>query len=135
VREAVLSAAGRGTRPVRGDVAPNPSALRVLEYAAEESRGLGHNHIGTEHLILGITRLTEDDVKQTAVAAVLATLGYDLDALRRRTPSAALGTAGSGAPPPRDNVVVSRVEIARWASWMRWSRLACTPRAARRPRA
>jgi len=39
-----------------GDVPPSPRAQRVLELSADEARNMGHNYIGTEHLLLGILR-------------------------------------------------------------------------------
>jgi len=37
----------------------SPRGKKVIEYAIEEARGLGHTHMGTEHLLLGLLR--EDD--------------------------------------------------------------------------
>ncbi|MBT4094347.1 MAG: ATP-dependent Clp protease ATP-binding subunit ClpC, partial [Nitrospinaceae bacterium] len=42
--------------PVEGDIPFTPKAKKVLEYAVEEARLMGHNYIGTEHLLLGIVR-------------------------------------------------------------------------------
>jgi len=39
-----------------GKMPQTPRAKKVIEYAVEESRGLGHKHIGTEHLLLGLLR-------------------------------------------------------------------------------
>jgi ATP-dependent Clp protease ATP-binding subunit ClpC len=39
-----------------GDVPPSTRAQRVLELSADEARSMGHNYIGTEHLLLGILR-------------------------------------------------------------------------------
>jgi ATP-dependent Clp protease ATP-binding subunit ClpC len=46
----------RDTVPASVDLPLSPSAKRVLSMAAEESERLGHRHIGTEHLLLGILR-------------------------------------------------------------------------------
>jgi len=54
-----------------------PSAKRVLERAVEEAAGLGHNYIGTEHLLLGLIRENEG-----ITARVLLNLGLKLDELR-----------------------------------------------------
>jgi len=55
-----------------GEISFTPAAKKVIEYAFEEAKGLGHNYIGTEHLLLGLIRegeglaanaLTKFDVK------------------------------------------------------------------------
>ena len=53
VRTAVEFIIGRGDRPVVGEVGLTPRAKRVIELAIDEARRLGHNYIGTEHLLLG----------------------------------------------------------------------------------
>jgi ATP-dependent Clp protease ATP-binding subunit ClpC len=53
-------------------------ARRVVVVAQEEARRLGHNHIGTEHMLLGILREGENVATDT-----LRSLGIDLDVLRR----------------------------------------------------
>ena len=52
-------------------------AMRVVEHAIEEVRTLGHDHIGTEHLLLGLLRETDG-----IAAQVLANLGVKLDDVR-----------------------------------------------------
>ena len=54
VRTAVEFIIGRGDRPVVGEVGLTPRAKRVIELAIDEARRLGHNYIGTEHLLLGL---------------------------------------------------------------------------------
>ena len=56
VRRAVERGLERGERPVGGDVRLTPGAKRVIEFTVEEARRLGHAHIGTEHLLLGLLR-------------------------------------------------------------------------------
>ena len=56
VRTAVEFIIGRGDRPVVGEVGLTPRAKRVIELAIDEARRLGHNYIGTEHLLLGLVR-------------------------------------------------------------------------------
>jgi len=51
VRTAVEFIIGRGDRPVVGEVGLTPRAKRVIELAIDEARRLGHNYIGTEHLL------------------------------------------------------------------------------------
>src|SRR6516165_14074 len=53
-------------------------ARRVVVLGQEEARELGHNYIGTEHLLLGLLR--EDD---SVAARALAAMGIGLDAVRR----------------------------------------------------
>jgi ATP-dependent Clp protease ATP-binding subunit ClpC len=54
-----------------------PSAIKVVEYAVEEARSLNHDHIGTEHLLLGLMRETDG-----IVAQVLTNLGIKLEDVR-----------------------------------------------------
>jgi ATP-dependent Clp protease ATP-binding subunit ClpC len=50
---------GRGSGFVAKEIPFTPIAKRVLEFAEEESHELGHNYIGTEHLLLGLIRERE----------------------------------------------------------------------------
>ena len=77
VRTAVEFIIGRGDRPVVGEVGLTPRAKRVIELAIEEARRLGHNYIGTEHLLLGLVREGEG-----IAAGVLESLGVNLDKVR-----------------------------------------------------
>ena len=61
---------GRGTGFVAVEIPFTPRAKRVLELSLEEARQLGHNYIGTEHLLLGLIRETEG-----VAARVLENLG------------------------------------------------------------
>src|SRR5215207_4583420 len=54
VRSAVLFRIGKGDRMVIGDISLTPRAKKVIELAVQEARRLNHNHIGTEHLLLGM---------------------------------------------------------------------------------
>ncbi len=60
-----------------GDIPFTPRAKKALELAAEEARSLGHNYIGTEHLLLGLIREGEGIASQ-----VLMNLGMDLNSVR-----------------------------------------------------
>jgi ATP-dependent Clp protease ATP-binding subunit ClpC len=60
-----------------GDIPFTPRAKKALELAAEEARSLGHNYIGTEHLLLGLIREGEGVASQ-----VLLNLGLDLNTVR-----------------------------------------------------
>ena len=68
---------GRGSGFVAVEIPFTPRAKRVLELSWDEARQLGHNYIGTEHLLLGLIR--ED---QGVAARVLETLGVDLNKIR-----------------------------------------------------
>jgi len=62
-----------------GDLPFTPRAKKALEMAAEEARSLGHNYIGTEHLLLGLIREEEGVASQ-----VLINLGLDLNTVRNK---------------------------------------------------
>ncbi|MDP3142378.1 MAG: ATP-dependent Clp protease ATP-binding subunit [Candidatus Omnitrophota bacterium] len=62
---------------VLGDIPFTPRSKKALELAAEEARSLGHNYIGTEHLLLGLLREGEG-----AASQVLINLGLDLNKVR-----------------------------------------------------
>src|SRR5579883_3000122 len=60
-----------------GKLPQTPRAKKVIEYSIEEARNLGHNYVGTEHLLLGLLR------EQEGVAAqVLMNLGLKLEDVR-----------------------------------------------------
>ncbi|MFH1458096.1 MAG: ATP-dependent Clp protease ATP-binding subunit [Candidatus Omnitrophota bacterium] len=65
------------TTQIIGDIPFTPRAKKALELAAEEARALGHNYIGTEHLLLGLIREGEGIASQ-----VLLNLGSDLNTVR-----------------------------------------------------
>lgn len=68
---------GRGTGFVAVEIPFTPRAKRVLELSLEEARELGHNYIGTEHLLLGMIREGEG-----VAVRVLKKMGVDLTKLR-----------------------------------------------------
>ena len=68
---------GRGSGFVAVEIPFTPRAKRVLELSLEEARQLGHNYIGTEHLLLGLIREGEG-----VAARVLENLGVDLAKVR-----------------------------------------------------
>jgi len=72
-----------------GDIPFTPRAKKALELAAEEARSLGHNYIGTEHLLLGLIREGEGIASQ-----VLLNLGMDLNSVRNEV----MGLLGSPLP-------------------------------------
>jgi len=62
---------------ISGDIPFTPKAKKVIELAMEEARALGHNYIGTEHLLLGLIREGEGVASQ-----VLMNLGMELSKVR-----------------------------------------------------
>ncbi len=86
---------GRGSGFVAVEIPFTPRAKRVLELSLEEARQLGHNYIGTEHLLLGLIREGEG-----VAARVLENLGVDLTKVRtqvvRMLGETAEVTTGSG---------------------------------------
>jgi hypothetical protein len=76
-RTAVMFIIGRGDRPVVGEVGLTPRAKHVIELSIDEARRLGHDYIGTEHLLLGLVREGEG-----IAAGVLESFGINLDAVR-----------------------------------------------------
>ena len=68
---------GRGSGFVAVEIPFTPRAKRVLELSLEEARQLGHNYIGTEHLLLGLLREGEG-----VAARVLENLSLDLSKIR-----------------------------------------------------
>ncbi|MCM8796594.1 MAG: ATP-dependent Clp protease ATP-binding subunit [Candidatus Omnitrophica bacterium] len=83
------------TTQIIGDIPFTPRSKKALEMAAEEARSLGHNYIGTEHLLLGLIREGEGIASQ-----VLMNLGLDLNTLRNEVMEI-LGSAlpGTGGGP------------------------------------
>jgi len=67
------------TTQIIGDLPFTPRAKKALELAAEEARSLGHNYIGTEHLLLGLIREEEGVASQ-----VLLNLNLDLSTVRNK---------------------------------------------------
>ena len=93
VRTAVEFIIGRGDRPVVGEVGLTPRAKRVIELAIDEARRLGHNYIGTEHLLLGLVREGEG-----IAAGVLESLGVNLDKVRHEVIRVLSQSSATGAP-------------------------------------
>ena len=86
---------GRGSGFVAVEIPFTPRAKRVLELSLEEARQLGHNYIGTEHLLLGLIREGEG-----VAARVLENLGIDLTKVRTQVirmlgETAEVGSGGS----------------------------------------
>ena len=117
VRTAVEFIIGRGDRPVVGEVGLTPRAKRVIELAIDEARRLGHNYIGTEHLLLGLVREGEG-----IAAGVLESLGVNLDKVRHEV-IRVLSQSSSASPtqetkrasktPTVDQLGINLTELAR----------------------
>jgi ATP-dependent Clp protease ATP-binding subunit ClpC len=67
VRREVEEIIGRGERPPSGHIPFTPEAKQALELSLRESNQLGHNYIGTEHLLLGLLREGEGVAAQVLV--------------------------------------------------------------------
>lgn len=74
VRKQVESTIGAGPFAVQGPIGYTPRAKKVIELAMAESRKLGHNYVGTEHILLGLIREGEG-----VAAQVLTNLGVSMD--------------------------------------------------------
>ena len=93
VRAEIEKMIGKGEqRSTTQNLNYTPRAKKVIELAFEEGRNLGHNYVGTEHLLLGLIREGEG-----IAAQVLANLGVDLGKARKSV-LAHLGGAPSGQP-------------------------------------
>ena len=79
VRAQVEEIIGRGTSAPVGHIPFTPRAKKVLELSLREALQLGHNYIGTEHILLGLIREGEG-----VAARVLYNLGADLDRVRNQ---------------------------------------------------
>ncbi len=104
VREQVQEIIGQGQQAPTGHIPFTPRAKKVLELSLREALQLGHNYIGTEHILLGLIREGEG-----VAAQVLVKLGAELARVRQTViqlisgyqggKEAAGATAGPGAGP------------------------------------
>ncbi|MEN3310455.1 MAG: ATP-dependent Clp protease ATP-binding subunit ClpC, partial [Micromonosporaceae bacterium] len=79
VRQQVEEIIGQGQRAPSGHIPFTPRAKKVLELSLREALQLGHNYIGTEHILLGLIREGEG-----VAARVLVKLGADLNRVRQQ---------------------------------------------------
>jgi ATP-dependent Clp protease ATP-binding subunit ClpA len=79
VRSQVEEVIGQGQSAPVGHIPFTPRAKKVLELSLRESQQLGHNYIGTEHILLGLIR-----EGQGVAAQVLVKLGADLSRVRQQ---------------------------------------------------
>jgi ATP-dependent Clp protease ATP-binding subunit ClpC len=94
VRQQVEEIIGQGGSSPSGHIPFTPRAKKVLELSLREALQLGHNYIGTEHILLGLIREGEG-----VAAQVLVKLGADLSRVRQQVIQLLSGHMGSGAPP------------------------------------
>ena len=95
VRQRVEEIIGRGQQPAASGPIPfTPRAKKVLELSLREALQLGHTHIGTEHILLGLIR--EGD---GVAAQVLLASGVDLNRGRERVIQVLTGRAGQQDAP------------------------------------
>ena len=103
VRQQVEEIIGQGQQAPSGHIPFTPRAKKVLELSLREALQLGHNYIGTEHILLGLIREGEG-----VAAQVLVKLGADLNRVRQQViqllhgyqgkEPASAGTAAESAP-------------------------------------
>ncbi len=97
VRNQVEEIIGQGGSSPSGHIPFTPRAKKVLELSLREALQLGHNYIGTEHILLGLIREGEG-----VAAQVLVKLGADLSRVRQQVIQLLSGYSGkeatSGAP-------------------------------------
>jgi ATP-dependent Clp protease ATP-binding subunit ClpA len=79
VRQQVEGIIGRGQQAPSGHIPFTPRAKKVLELSLREAHQLGHDYIGTEHILLGLIREGEG-----VAAQVLVRLGADLNRVRQQ---------------------------------------------------
>ncbi len=79
VRQQVEEMIGQGQQAPSGHIPFTPRAKKVLELSLREALQLGHNYIGTEHILLGLIREGEG-----VAAQVLVKLGADLNKVRQQ---------------------------------------------------
>ncbi len=98
---------GRGSGFVAVEIPFTPRAKRVLELSLEEARQLGHNYIGTEHLLLGLIREGEG-----VAARVLENLSIDLTKVRTQVVRMLGETAdvGSGSNTNKGNLKTATLD-------------------------
>jgi len=97
VRSQVEEIIGQGGSSPSGHIPFTPRAKKVLELSLREALQLGHNYIGTEHILLGLIREGEG-----VAAQVLVKLGADLSRVRQQVIqllSGYQGGGGSGSAP------------------------------------
>ena len=118
VRASVIEIIGEGEKPVEGHIPFTPRAKRVFELSLREALQLGHNYIGTEHLLLGLLKEGEG-----VAAQVLTKQGADLAQVRQTViqmlsgyqrgddegrESVGAGVGGSGGPERSNSAILEQ---------------------------
>ncbi|NUS43914.1 MAG: NDP-hexose 4-ketoreductase, partial [Mycobacteriaceae bacterium] len=112
VRSQVEEIIGQGQQAPSGHIPFTPRAKKVLELSLREALQLGHNYIGTEHILLGLIREGEG-----VAAQVLVKLGADLNRVRQQViqllsgyqgKEAAESTGGREAGTPSTSLVLDQ---------------------------
>ena len=93
VRSQVVEIIGQGSQAPSGHIPFTPRAKKVLELSLREALQLGHNYIGTEHILLGLIREGEG-----VAAQVLQKLGADLHKVRQTVIQLLSGVQGEDDP-------------------------------------
>lgn len=91
VRDQVIEIIGKGENDSKDHIPFTPRAKKVLELSMREALQLGHNYIGTEHILLGLIREGEGVANQ-----VLTNLGADLGSIRQNVIHLLSGYPGAG---------------------------------------
>jgi ATP-dependent Clp protease ATP-binding subunit ClpC len=99
VRREVARIVGQGDEMPTGQIPFTPRANKVLELALREALALGHDYIGTEHILLGLVR--END---GVGARILLDLGADPDSIRSEITRMLSGPAQKRRPHPPNRV-------------------------------
>ncbi|MGD0794738.1 MAG: ATP-dependent Clp protease ATP-binding subunit [Dehalococcoidales bacterium] len=116
VRSAVEFIIGRGDKPGTGETGLTPRAKKVIELAIDEARQMGHNYIGTEHLLLGLLREGEG-----VASSVLDSFGITLERARaevshiltQNAPPRSRATRSSSRTPALDQLGTDLTDQAR----------------------
>jgi hypothetical protein len=108
VRAEVEEIIDRGERPPGGHIPFTPRAKKVLELSLREALQLGHDYIGTEHILLGLIRESEG-----VAAQVLVKLGADHDRVRQQVIQLLAGYAGVG---PTERQPLGQVRLGQQAA-------------------
>ena len=103
VRQQVEEVVGQGQSAPTGHIPFTPRAKKVLELSLREALNLGHNYIGTEHILLGLIREGEG-----VAAQVLVKLGADLSRVRQEVVKLLEGQAEGATDPVAFEVLRER---------------------------
>jgi ATP-dependent Clp protease ATP-binding subunit ClpC len=106
-RQQVEAIIGQGQQAPAGPFTFTPQASQVLKLSSRQARELGHNYVGTEHILLGLIREGGGVALQ-----VLNDLGVDPETVRQGR-----GVFRSGSPVAGDDSGSDRGVISRWGRW------------------